>query len=170
MWSVTYQESKHFVLGTVSIYYEECLFSFTKILFMILSKPFLQSWLVKRHSNGHPQAKTTFSFYSNTRYNAWQRNTAWKCSTRFIFVQSVLNMSVDCRRLAFEYTDQSVFEREAPTFRKDNCSRPPTAQYLEARGMIEVSFESLWEYKWRHQRVFLILFPSSSYSSSKSQI
>ena len=40
-------------------------------------------------------------------------------------------------------TDQSVFEREAPTFRKDNCSRPPTAQYVEARGMIEVSFESL---------------------------
>ena len=59
-------------------------------------------------------------------------------------------------------TGQSVFEREAPTFRKDNCSRPPTAQYVEARGMIEVSFESLWEYKWRYQRVFV---PDEQFSS-----
>ena len=40
-------------------------------------------------------------------------------------------------------TGQSVFEQEAPTVRKDNCSRPPTAQYVEARGIIEVSFETL---------------------------
>ena len=47
------------------------------------------------------------------------------------------------QRASITNTDQSVFEREAPTFRKDNFSRPPTAQYVEARGMIEVSFESL---------------------------
>ena len=28
-------------------------------------------------------------------------------------------------------------------FRKDNCSSPPITQYVEARGIIEVSFKSL---------------------------
>ena len=44
---------------------------------------------------------------------------------------------------SWSFTDQSAIEREAPTFRKDNCSTPPRAQYVEARGMIEVSFDSL---------------------------
>ena len=43
---------------------------------------------------------------------------------------------------------------------------PPRAYYAEARGMLEVSFDSLGEYKWRHQSVFLILFPNLNYGPS----
>ena len=38
---------------------------------------------------------------------------------------------------------RAYLNERPPTFRKENCSRPLTAQYVEARGMIEVSFESL---------------------------
>ena len=56
----------------------------------------------------------------------------------------MLSLRFKDKNIIFQQTtDQSVFEREAPTLRKDNCSRPPAAQYVEARGMIEVSFESL---------------------------
>ena len=44
---------------------------------------------------------------------------------------------------------------------------PPRAEYTEATSMIEVSFDSLSECKWRHQSVFLILFPDLNYGPLK---
>ena len=58
--------------------------------------------------------------------------------------------------------------------KKDRCSKkkekkrksfsPPRAWYTEATSMIEVSFDSLREYKWRHQSVFLVLSPDLNHS------
>ena len=49
-------------------------------------------------------------------------------------------------------TDQSVIEREAPL---KTVATPPRALYTEARGLLEVSFDSLGDYKWRHRSVFI---------------